>query len=32
MQGFGGGNPKGKDHLEVLGVVERIILKWFLKE
>jgi len=28
LQGFGGGNPKERDHLEDLGVDGRVILIW----
>jgi hypothetical protein len=32
MQAFGGGNVKGRDHLEDLGVDGRIILRRILKK
>jgi len=32
VQGFGGGNPRERDHLEDIDVDGRIILKWTLKK
>jgi len=31
IQGFGGGNLRERDHLEVLGIDGRIILIWIFK-
>jgi len=32
IQGFGGGNLKGKDHLEDPGIDGNIILRWILRK
>jgi hypothetical protein len=32
IQGFGGGNLRGKAHLENLGVDGKIILKWIFQK
>jgi len=32
IQGFGGGNPRERDHLEYPGVDGRIILTWIFRK